>query len=415
MHPLLLATMLLQLLLAAPAAGAWRPRDVVIRGGQFVNRRTGAVEVLNGTNIVVKGAPWIPDVAGDSRCHHGLSCTTFNDNDALYVKQLYGEHPSIRLGVIWAGGQPTPEPVLDPKFVARLRAFLKLCEKHEIRVMLDVHQDAVGTAMCGEGVPMWFTRKYFPQRLGKPIIGPKSTANGTCSTADTASWALFAGDPLYNLKNPCCLPWNKPGQSGEDISVTDFSLLQIEQLIGTAAGRGAYATYIRLLAEAVADHPNAITIELMNEPPTIDEANLYRMYQESYEAVRAAGADDIGIGVADTGSGAVYASDDHLPSKTKAWLRSTDHLFYAWHCYSSICNETTSIRNALALSTAWGAGTYLTEFGGCASPHNPRCIGQAAADAGIGSTFYSYNAYCNVPNNATCMPGEPCAFGACIT
>eukprot|EP01052_Picozoa_sp_SAG31_P072437 SAG31_NODE_31413_length_368_cov_1.156134_1_plen_122_part_11 len=122
---------------------------------------------------------------------------------------------------------------------------------------------------------MWFTRKHFPQLLGKPIIGPKSTANGTCSTADKASWALFAGDPLYNLKNPCCLPWNKPGQSGNDISVTDFSLLQIEQLIGTTAGRAAYSTYIRLLAEAVADYPSALTIELMNEPPTTDEANLY--------------------------------------------------------------------------------------------------------------------------------------------
>ena len=35
--------------------------------------------------------------------------------------------------------------------------------------------------------------------------------------------------------------------------MTDFAELQIEQLVGTAAGRKAYSTYIGLLAEAVAD------------------------------------------------------------------------------------------------------------------------------------------------------------------
>ena len=38
-------------------------------------------------------------------------------------------------------------------------------------------------------------------------------------------------------------------------------------LIGTQAGRKAYAAYVGLLARAVAQHPAAIGIELMNEPP----------------------------------------------------------------------------------------------------------------------------------------------------
>ena len=56
---------------------------------------------------------------------------------------------------MWAGAQPTPDPVLDPDWLQRLWAILTLCEKHGIAVLLDVHQDAVGTATCGEGVPQW--------------------------------------------------------------------------------------------------------------------------------------------------------------------------------------------------------------------------------------------------------------------
>eukprot|EP01050_Picozoa_sp_SAG11_P024527 SAG11_NODE_5246_length_1617_cov_3.216074_1_plen_411_part_10 len=337
---------------AAGAAAAWVPRDVVIRGGQFINRRTGVAEVLNGTNVVMKGSPWIPEVAGTARCADDhSSCSTFNDADALYLKGLYGEHPSIRLGVIWAGGQPTPAAALDPAFVVRLRAFLRLCERHGIRVMLDVHQDAVGTAMCGEGVPMWFTKRRAqhhgllftllngPGVLGWPSLRRKSLLQLAQLTGDDARaqalpssarqadhWAEEqrqgqllhfghgvvgtsrrrpalqseepvlpalerAGAPSWTGAPPVSSPTvftdkadrvglalgAVQGGWGVNIDVTDFSELQIEQLIGTAVGRAAYSGYIGLLAQAVADYPAAITIELMNEPPTIDEANLYRL------------------------------------------------------------------------------------------------------------------------------------------
>eukprot|EP01052_Picozoa_sp_SAG31_P039283 SAG31_NODE_5416_length_2550_cov_1.080375_2_plen_86_part_00 len=74
-------------------------------------------------------------------------------------------------------------------------------------------------------------------------------------------------------------------------------------------------------------------------------------YQEAYEAVRKAGAADIGIGIADTGSDAMYSSDSHLPRAIQSWLRSADHLFYAWHCYS--CNATRSVENAVAIAKLW--------------------------------------------------------------
>lgn len=44
------------------SAAAWKPRDVQIIDGQFVERETGAIVVMNGTNVIMKGPPWLPTV-----------------------------------------------------------------------------------------------------------------------------------------------------------------------------------------------------------------------------------------------------------------------------------------------------------------------------------------------------------------
>ena len=48
--------------LAPPAyltPAAYLPRDLTIVDGKFVNA-SGAVELLRGSNVVVKGLPWLP-------------------------------------------------------------------------------------------------------------------------------------------------------------------------------------------------------------------------------------------------------------------------------------------------------------------------------------------------------------------
>ena len=319
--------------LFAVSATAWVPRDVQIVDGKWINRITGAEEIMNGTNVIMKGPPWIPSTIGDTLCNKNEACSTFTAKDAEFLKSQ--GKTAIRLGVIWAGGQPKPDLVLDPDFKKRLQSFLELCHNHSIRVMLDIHQDAVGTAMCGEGIPMWYSEKHFPHLIGKPLLGLASKFKGNCSLDDTERWKLHAGDPLYNVLNPCCLAWNAPGGWGNNIDVTDFSQLQITQLVATEDGRKAYAAYVKLLAEAVADYPAAISLELMNEPPTVLANALYELYKASYEAVREVGP-DLAVGVADTGSDVPSSSDAHLSKEIRAWLRddNTTGLFYAFHCYS---------------------------------------------------------------------------------
>ena len=47
------------------------------------------------------------------------------------------------------------EDALDADFVRRLDEFLALTDRFGIHVLLDNHGDMVGTAGCGNGVPMW--------------------------------------------------------------------------------------------------------------------------------------------------------------------------------------------------------------------------------------------------------------------
>ena len=96
-----------------------------------------------------------------------VSCETFNAADVAHIQSL-GMN-AIRLGVVWAGAQPRDEDALDPAFLRRLDAILDLTDRLGVHVMLDNHGDMVGSAGCGNGVPMWFSKKAAPELIGKPL------------------------------------------------------------------------------------------------------------------------------------------------------------------------------------------------------------------------------------------------------
>ena len=162
-----------------------QPRALLSQGRHFVDPATGKPVQLRGGDVVMKGSPWIPltttieqpqdaPVQGvsmglhcDDRWFSNYTCTTFSAEDAKHFKSKGWNF--VRLGVVWAGGQPTPEPRLDADFETRLHAFLDLCHEHGIHVLLDVHEDSVGAATCGEGVPQWFSALATPGQIGKPL------------------------------------------------------------------------------------------------------------------------------------------------------------------------------------------------------------------------------------------------------
>ena len=66
--------------------------------------------------------------------------------------------------------QSRDEDALDPAFLEKLHAVLDLTDANDIHVILDNHGDMVGTAGCGNGVPMWFQRKAAPELIGNLIL-----------------------------------------------------------------------------------------------------------------------------------------------------------------------------------------------------------------------------------------------------
>ena len=61
------------------------------------------------------------------------------------------------------------QDTLDQTFLDRLHAVLNLTDAMGLHVVLDNHGDMVGSAGCGNGVPMWFQKKAAPDLIGKPL------------------------------------------------------------------------------------------------------------------------------------------------------------------------------------------------------------------------------------------------------
>ena len=374
-------------LAATLAAGASAPRFVRIKGQEFVSTATGAPVVLSGPNVVVKASPYLPAVSGTTHCHDMInatcsaagtctSCETFNEADVALLKSQ-GRN-MIRLSVVWAGAQPRDEDKLDPAFLARLHALLNLTDKSGINVILDNHGDMVGTAGCGNGVPMWFQQKApgVAALIGKPLttdlpfslipnlVVSKTGGYDHCGSNATM-WAAHAGDPNYNMLNECCLAMNSGGNPA-GLGWTSISQKTMDYMVGydglhqskDMAGRASFVRYWKLLAEAVVDHPSAVGCELMNEPMSINRRGMYETWQASAEAILAI-IPDMSIAVCDTGEGAVlpgwiYSRWVDLPYLTPShatvmWMKASSNLFYAWHYYGNPKTPADAVTNALAV------------------------------------------------------------------
>ena len=252
----------LLLLLSSTAASPPLPRNIRISGRHFVLAATREPIVLSGPNVVVKGPPYLPTVAGAAPCSDVVnsacaaagtcaSCTTFNAADVANLRARGWN--AIRLGVVWAGAQPRDEGALDPAFLARLHAVLNLTDAEGIAVVLDNHGDMVGGAGCGNGVPTWLSRAAAPELIGAPLgtgfpysLVPSLQVTtlqgwGVCG-ANASAWAAHAGDDNYNLLSPCCQAMNAGGNPAQ-LGWTTISQRTMDYLITPGPGRAAFVRF----------------------------------------------------------------------------------------------------------------------------------------------------------------------------
>lgn len=402
-------------------------RFVRIQGQHFVLASTNASIVMGGPNVVVKGPPYMPSVSGDTICNdvvnnectaHGncTSCYTLNQADVDHIKSLGWNF--IRLGVVWAGAQPLDEDSLDPDFVARLHAVLDLMDRNEMHVMLDNHGDMVGTAGCGNGVPMWLQKKAAPQLIGKPLhtdfpydVIPQTMVTrvdgyDVCRTNATR-WAEHAGDPNYNLLNQCCQAMNSGNPGG--LGFTTMSQATMDYVLQPGPGRDAFVRFWTLMANEVKQHPSAFAAELMNEPMSIKREWMFDTWRACAEAILEV-VPDMSVSICDVGEGSILpdwitqitGGYEDISAETETYIKESNNLFYAWH-YGS---EPENIDNMEEISKKWDVPSFATETG-CSQF-------DAAQKANISHSYWHYSCYCNTGPSFGNRSVPDDTFGGCI-
>eukprot|EP00940_MAST-03C_sp_MAST-3C-sp2_P001949 g1949.t1 len=391
------------------------PRYVRIEGQEFVLAETGNPIVLGGVgDTICDDAKNVNDLCKSlGNC---TGCTTFNQHDVDHIKNLGWNF--IRLGVVWAVAQPDDTNSLDPNFVERLHALLNLTDANHLHVMLDNHGDMVGSAGCGNGLPMWVQQKAAGDLIGKPLhtdlpyslvpeISIKKTPGYDYCGDDADAWAEHAGDPNYNLLNRCCQAMNSGNPGG--LGFTTISQKSMDYVIRPGEGRDAFVRFWTLVAEEVKQHPSAFAVESMNEPMTIHRRWAFDTWRAISEAVTAV-VPDMSVSVCDVGewSGVpawvvdLTGGFEDISSETEDWIKASNNTFYAWH-YGTVPKN---IDNMRAISKRWDIPTFGTELG---------CDQFAAAKAAnISHSYWHYSSYCTTGpwfGNRS-VPDD--TFGACL-
>jgi hypothetical protein len=280
----------------------------------------------------------------------------------------------------------------------------------------------VGSAGCGNGVPMWFSQQASPHLIGQPlktalpysIIPSLNIENlsgyDTCGD-DHKKWAEYAGDPNYNILNECCKAMNSPNPGA--IGYTTVSQASMDYMVLEGPGRDKFVRYWKLMAEAVVNHPSAIASELMNEPMTLRRTAMFDTWKAAGEAILSV-IPDMSVAVCESGEGPLipaavteHNSDFLISEDTIDWMKASSNLFYAWHWYGSPKSTDTAVANMQAIGEAWNMPTYLTEFMDCEAWNS-------AQMANISISYWHYSAYCTTGPAFGDLSVPEETFGACI-
>ncbi|TNE99172.1 MAG: hypothetical protein EP326_08550 [Deltaproteobacteria bacterium] len=76
----------------------------------------------------------------------------FTENDAMEIAKI--GFNLVRLPVNWSGIQPNPTE-FNEAYISKILSFMDICEKFELDVLIDMHQDAYSKEIGEDGAPDW--------------------------------------------------------------------------------------------------------------------------------------------------------------------------------------------------------------------------------------------------------------------
>ncbi|MBO9523061.1 MAG: cellulase family glycosylhydrolase [Nocardioidaceae bacterium] len=150
---LLLLALVLAAVVTPGPAHADGPAPRLHREGRYLVDEHGRLVIVHGLNFVWKRAPYAPP---DTPAGF-----TAADADWLYEHGFNG----ARLGVLWAGVNPTAPGVADASYFAKWDRVVDLMAGKGIWMQFDMHQDMWHETYGGEGVPGWAAKRPLPWSL----------------------------------------------------------------------------------------------------------------------------------------------------------------------------------------------------------------------------------------------------------
>jgi len=364
----------------------------------------GRARVFHGTNVVIKGPPWLPK----RDAYDPLVSLVAEDFETMREAGIN----LIRLGVMWAGAEPERGQYNETYF-KELRGIVEEAASYGIYVLLDMHQDLLSERFCGEGIPPWAAEVPDHQSLSFPVPLwplPADAGEDGFPTRSTCS-AVLSANPFFH-------GWT----SGHGTYAAGHAF---EALYTKNDLTDAWGAFWARTAIAVKGLTNVLGFELINEPfagnvfedPLLmipgraDEERLQPAYDRVVRHIRQVDSEALIFFAAVTWDNAYPVGFRHAPGGDAEANRSV----LAYHFYTppqrkgGFQEYTDAFRRD---ARRLGTGVMMTES--CCSPFFEEAIPHLAA---IGHSWanWEWKDWCKEDNTSKHWDLQRASFGACKT
>jgi endoglycosylceramidase len=317
--------------------GLWMATQTILAGP--IQVEGSRFRTKNGHQVLLRGI----NVGGDSKVPPFRSIRGEKDFAPL---RGWGFN-SLRLLFNWEAFEPEPG-AYNWDYLDYYREMVDWAARHDLYVIADIHQDAFSRYAvqgCGEGFPKWALPPF--QTPAVPDNGENCSNWGVRMVFDIgmhSAWHHF-----YN---------------------------------NTYGVRDRYLTMLQHLAQSLADAPNLIGFDLLNEPWGLENSELPELYHDAGQLIQAIVPDTVLFLSAHalTSTGIVPSALEPIP---------LPNIVYSPHFYDPGL-QTFKTWSAWALNTSnrhwkkkmehWQSPLYLGEFGAPASLPNARAYVNAIYD-----------------------------------
>jgi endoglycosylceramidase len=137
---------------------------LTVQGTTFLDA-AGRQVLLRGVNTGgrSKFAPFFPFPFQESGLENQTGALPFKQAVADFYSRVAGwGHNVVRMPFSWEALEPT-RGAYDDLYLARYLAMIDAAAEHDLRVLVDFHQDVFAAPYCGDGFPLWACPEPIPE------------------------------------------------------------------------------------------------------------------------------------------------------------------------------------------------------------------------------------------------------------